>query len=64
MPGSGVRSSNITELASYTRAKELHSSARKSVASEMKFVQSSMQENLENISVDIDEIKLMKANVC
>jgi copper homeostasis protein len=32
MPGSGVRSSNIKEIADYTGAVELHSSARKVIA--------------------------------
>jgi len=64
MPGSGVRSNNIKELASYTGANELHSSARKNIASAMEFKQSSMQETLENISVDFSEITHMKTNVC
>ncbi|HRH50432.1 MAG TPA: copper homeostasis protein CutC [Panacibacter sp.] len=59
MPGSGVRSNNIAELATYTGAAELHSSARKNIASAMQFVQEKMQENLENIIVDISEIKDM-----
>lgn len=60
MPGSGVRSNNIADLASYTGAKELHSSARKLVHSEMKFLQESMQEILDAVSVDEEEIKKMK----
>ena len=60
MPGSGVRSSNIRELAGYTGATELHSSARKNELSEMEFINAGMQEKLENISVDADEIKKMK----
>ena len=60
MPGSGVRSDNIKELAEYTGATELHSSARKSVTSEMKFVNQAMHETLQNISVDADEVKKMR----
>lgn len=60
MPGSGVRSNNIKELSDYTGATELHSSARKNIKSEMGFVNKNMQEQLENISVGIDEIKKMK----
>lgn len=60
MPGSGIRSNNIKQIADYTHAKELHSSARKTINSEMKFVNESMQEYLQNISVDLDEIKKMK----
>ena len=37
MPGSGVRASNIAEIISTTGAKEIHSSARKMIASKMKF---------------------------
>src|SRR6478609_2614852 len=60
MPVSGVRSSNINDLASYTGATELHSSARKNTDSVMEFINEGMQENLQNISVDADEIKKMK----
>ncbi|HVX27859.1 MAG TPA: copper homeostasis protein CutC [Parafilimonas sp.] len=60
MPGSGVRSNNIKELSDYTGATELHSSARKNIKSQMEFVNENMQERLENISVDVDEIKKMK----
>ena len=60
MPGSGVRSSNIKDLASYTGATELHSSARKNIPSEMEFVNTGMQEKLENILVDVGEIEKMK----
>lgn len=61
MPGSGVMSNNIQELARFTGAVELHSSARKMQPSDMSFIQNSMRETLENISVDTDEIKKMKA---
>jgi copper homeostasis protein len=60
MPGSGVRSNNIAEIASYTNTGELHASARKIIASEMEFVQRNMNENLENIIADAEEIKKMK----
>lgn len=60
MPGSGIRSNNIKELADYTGAVEMHSSARKNVNSEMEFVNENIQENLNNISVDEEEIKNMK----
>ena len=60
MPGSGVRSNNIVELASYTNAQEFHSSARKIIPSQMEFIQKSMKENLENIFVDVEEIKMMR----
>ncbi len=60
MPGSGVRSSNIKELADYTGAVELHSSARKNIPSAMQFAASGMHEKMENTSVDIDEVRKMK----
>ncbi len=60
MPGSGIRSQNIRQMAEYTGVKELHSSARKSVPSAMEFNCLTMKETLENILVDEDEIKLMK----
>lgn len=61
MPGSGVRSNNIAELARYTGAIELHSSARKNVASSMHFEQFSMLECIKNITVDQEEIALMRS---
>jgi copper homeostasis protein len=60
MPGSGVRSNNIESLVEFTGAEEVHSSARQTAPSQMQFTQQSMNENLENITVDIDEIKKMK----
>jgi copper homeostasis protein len=60
MPGSGVRSNNIAAIANYTGAEELHSSARKIVSSEMRFIKTGMEETLNNISVDADEIRSMK----
>lgn len=60
MPGSGIRSSNIKQLADFTGCVELHSSARKCISSAMNFLNSAMNETLENISVDADEIKRMK----
>jgi copper homeostasis protein len=60
MPGSGVRASNIQELANVTGAQELHSSARKLVPSSMEFQLGSMQESLKNCLVDPNEIQLMK----
>jgi copper homeostasis protein len=63
MPGSGVRAGNIAELANYTGAAELHSSARKNINSAMKFIQPGMQETLENISVDEGEIQSMKMSL-
>ncbi len=63
MPGSGVRSNNIQEIANYTGAAELHSSVRKIIDSVMEFVNQNMQEHLQNISVNMNEIKNMKAQI-
>ncbi len=61
MPGSGIRSNNIKMLADFTGVNELHSSARKNVDSEMEFINMDMNEGLQNISVDENEIRKMKA---
>lgn len=63
IPGSGVRKENILELATYTGATELHTSARKIIPSQMEFIQQSMQENITNISVDGDEIREIKKRI-
>ena len=60
MPGSGVRISNIVELARFTGAVELHSSARKVQPSGMQYQQSGMREELKTVTVDADEIREMK----
>lgn len=59
MPGSGVRASNIGELSQTTAAVEFHSSARKMIDSKMKVLNTSMNENLQSVSVDDEEIKNM-----
>ena len=67
MPGSGVRSSNIIELAKFTGAMELHSSARKERPSAMIYQQKNMQEELKTVTVNVEEIRKMKTalnNVC
>ena len=59
MPGSGVRADNLMELANKTGANEFHSSARKNIDSMMKYTNTTMQENLQSVSVDEDEIRKM-----
>lgn len=61
MPGSGVRSNNIKEIIAATGAKEIHSSARKIVPSQMQYFKAIMQESLQSTSVDVVEIKKMLA---
>jgi copper homeostasis protein len=60
MPGSGVRSNNIAALANYTQSRELHSSARKWMPSEMYFQNKGMQESLQTTGIDPDEIRAMQ----
>jgi copper homeostasis protein len=59
MPGSGVRANNINEILMQTGVLEIHSSARKNNPSKMEFNVTSMNENLQNTGVDVDEIKIM-----
>jgi copper homeostasis protein len=61
MPGSGVRSSNIAEIARYTGAVELHSSARITQASGMGYHKETMNEALSSVTVDAEEIRKMKS---
>jgi len=60
MPGSGVRSNNIVEIAKQTGAVEFHSSAKRMVKSEMEFNNPLLKESLESISADAEEIIAMK----
>lgn len=60
MPGSGIRSSNILELAKHTGAIELHSSARKIQPTNMSYQQKNMQETLTSVTVDVADIRKMK----
>ncbi len=63
MPGSGVRASNIAQIASHTGALEFHSSARKMMGSTMNTFNDSMKENLQSVDVDVEEIKMMLENL-
>jgi copper homeostasis protein len=57
MPGSGVRASNIAELAAKTGAVEFHTSARVAQPSAMAFVNGEMKENLTVVMPDEEEIR-------
>lgn len=59
MPGSGIRASNIGELAQTTAAVEFHSSARQILSSNMKVFNDNMIENLQSVAIDEEEIKNM-----
>ncbi|MBL7703497.1 MAG: copper homeostasis protein CutC [Ferruginibacter sp.] len=63
MPGSGVRSENIIELAQKTGAVEFHTSARMNVESRMSYTNEGMKESLKSVSADGNEIKNIIANL-
>lgn len=60
MPGSGVRSSNVIELAQSTGATAFHSSARKLLVSKMDYLNPNMAEDLKHASVDEEEVSRLK----
>lgn len=60
MPGSGLRSTNIKEIAIYTGAKEFHSSARIETSSTMQYLNENMKENLPYTILDGSEVKKMR----
>ena len=57
MPGSGVRSDNITAIAERTGAEEFHTSARIFTETNMRFQNDTMEENLRSVLADGDEIR-------
>ena len=60
MPGSGIRSANIVELAEKTGASEFHTSARALKASAMAYVNAAMKESQDSVMADPDEIRKIK----
>lgn len=63
MPGSGVRAENIIQLAKDTGASCFHSSARKTLKSQMQYLNTDMKENLVQVSLDGTEVKHLKHNL-
>ncbi|MBM3445045.1 MAG: copper homeostasis protein CutC [Bacteroidetes bacterium] len=61
MVGSGIRSSNIKEIQSHTKASVFHASARKTVSSMMDYEHASMHGLLEKISIDEQEVRLLRS---
>ena len=61
LPGSGVRANNCPAIINETGAVEIHSSARKAIASQMKHNATSMQENIISMGIDENEVKAMLA---
>lgn len=60
MPGSGVTSSNLAEIAESTGAKEFHSSASLIHDSDMKYNNAAIKEDLNHIIANGEEVKRMK----
>lgn len=56
MPGSGIRSDNIIELAKKTGAVEFHTSARMNINSRMNYTNEAMKESLKSVTVDEEEL--------
>ncbi len=63
MPGSGIRSSNITELVQKTDAPEYHTSARILVPGAMEFINTAMNEEQLVTMADKEEIKAIIENL-
>lgn len=59
MPGSGLRSSNLIDVARITGATEFHTSARVFTNTQMDFVNPAMEEDLKNVMVDAEEVARM-----
>ncbi|MEN9744919.1 MAG: hypothetical protein RL640_757, partial [Bacteroidota bacterium] len=57
---SGVKSSNIREIHRITKATSFHASARKNIASHMKYLHPSMKEQLDKISIDEHEVRSLR----
>lgn len=60
MPGSGVRSGNISALVQQTGAKEFHSSAQTIVNTSMHFLNDNMNESLSHVDCDAAEVQKIK----
>ncbi len=57
MPGSGLRSDNVSEIALQTGATEFHTTAKKTIGSEMVFLNEDMNEVLERVVCDEEEVR-------
>ena len=60
MLGSGIRATNVVELAAFTGARAFHSSARMQMASQMMYKNPNMEEELKHASLDAEEVKKLK----
>ena len=57
MPGSGLRSSNVREIAQFTQASEFHTSARTLKNSKMNFQSQVLNDDMRQVVADGEEIK-------
>jgi copper homeostasis protein len=57
MPGSGIRASNIIDIAQQTNAEEFHTSARIFQQSNMQFINQNMKDNTSSVIADQKEIE-------
>lgn len=60
MPGSGLNSNNVEEIATYTQATEFHTAARKQIYNTALFSPPTMNETTSYITVNSDEIQKIK----
>lgn len=63
MPGSGVRSDNVAELAEFTGARAFHSSARTTHPSTMRYTNPEMDEDLTHTGIDPAEVSRLRAGL-
>lgn len=56
MAGSGIRSTNVLEIAAFTGVRAFHSSARSVAPSAMHYTNPAMAEHLDSVSIDPDEV--------
>lgn len=59
MPGSGIRPENIAPLVQQTRAKEYHSTAKKTISSKMQF-ENKLAKN-ENNAISVTDVEIVRA---
>jgi copper homeostasis protein len=57
MPGSGIRASNIIDIAQQTNAEEFHTSARIFQESKMQYINQNMKDGTSNVNADQKEIE-------
>ena len=63
MPGSGLRSGNVIDVAKITGATEFHTSARIFADTKMEYIVKGMEEDLKNVMVDGDEVKAIAGSL-